>query len=331
MPPASSRKNTPENSTSAQYSFLGQGQMQGLQRIKRRIYGWIGLQRFIHAEKYGIDLVRNGRVIEPQCKDLFYWTDGDKSELEYPIDDQRQRGRFIGVIHMDHCAVNYTKNRFVREDPAWREMVICIRGEGPLHPKKAEKYGFEPSDALLYRFFQAFRRNEPHLRGMPKTPHPWADHLAVPNYKTAEEMAAKFYAGDPEYQDDAKWFEPIQPRREKAVICGAGRLPNVLQDRTYMLIRPYHIHNKKERLDRCRKTMKQHADLINVDDLIAQVQRMMEECGNPEDFDARQWFNNWAETYVPALAARPRDLLQTKEGRQLVSHILAMMQSGTYA
>lgn len=186
------------------------GQMKVLQKIKRRIHGWIGLQRFIHADKYGIDLVRNGRVIEPLCKDLFYWTDGDKSELEYPTDDQRQRGRFIGVIHMDHCAVNYTKTRFVREDPAWREMVTRIRGEGPLHPKKAEQYGFEPSEAPLYRFFQAFRRNEPHLRGMPKTPHPWADHLAVPNYKTAEEMAAKYYAGDPEYQDDAKWFELIQ-------------------------------------------------------------------------------------------------------------------------
>jgi len=87
---------------------------------RRSIRGWIGVQRYLAKTEYGIDLLRHGRKIEIANKELFQWMDGEDVEPEYPIDDPRQRGRIVGEIHLDHCRVTYTKDRFDRTDPAWR-------------------------------------------------------------------------------------------------------------------------------------------------------------------------------------------------------------------
>lgn len=180
--------------------------------LKRRLRGWIGIQRYMHEEDFGVDLVRNGRVIESQTKDLFFWTGGERPEREYPIDDQRNRGRFIGEIHIDHCRVSYTKDRFERDDPSWAEMVSLVRGEGPLQPQKGKALGFEPSAAPLYRLFQAFRRSSP----QGKTGR-WSRILAVKNNERACEMAELFHKGDPEYQSDEKWFDLVEEEDRKLV------------------------------------------------------------------------------------------------------------------
>lgn len=182
--------------------------------VKRRLHGWVGLQRYMHEEDFGIDIVRNGRVIEVQNKDLFVWTGGERPEREYPIDDQRNRGRFIGEVHLDHCRVSYTKDRFERDDTSWAEMVTLIRGEGPLQPQKARALGFEPPDAPLYRLFQAFRRSSP----QGKTGR-WSRILAVKNNERAMEMADLFNKGDPEFQTDDKWYALVE--EEDRGIVGA--------------------------------------------------------------------------------------------------------------
>ena len=105
--------------------------------LQRRIHGWIGLQRYLDPNDYGIDFLRHGRKIELGNRDLFCWQDDTAVELEYPIDDPRSRGRLVGEIHLDHCRVHYTKDRFERSDPAWQEMVRVVRGDGPLRPDKA--------------------------------------------------------------------------------------------------------------------------------------------------------------------------------------------------
>nr|WP_297458846.1 ATP-binding protein [uncultured Halomonas sp.] len=182
--------------------------------VKRRLHGWVGLQRYMHEDDFGIDVIRNGRVIEVQNKDLFVWNGEEKPKREYPIDDQRNRGRFIGEIHLDHCRVSYTKDRFERDDTSWSEMISLVRGEGPLQPKLAKAIGFEPQSAPLYRLFQAFRRSSP----QGKTGR-WARILAVKNNERAIEMADLFHKGDPEYQADEKWYELVE--EEDRGIVGA--------------------------------------------------------------------------------------------------------------
>ncbi len=183
--------------------------------VKRRLHGWVGVQRYMHEEDFGIDIIRNGRVIEAQNKDLFIWTGGERPEREYPIDDQRNRGRFIGEVHLDHCRVSYTKDRFERDDQSWTEMCLMVRGEGPLQPQKARAMGFGPQEAPLYRLFQAFRRSSP----QGKTGR-WSRILAVKNNERAMEMADLFYKGDPEYQTDEKWYALVE--EEDRSIVGAN-------------------------------------------------------------------------------------------------------------
>jgi hypothetical protein len=177
---------------------------------QRSLRGWIGLQRYLDETDFGIDFIRNSRKIEVGNKDLFSWTDGESSDVEYPIDDPRNRGRFVGEIHLDHCRVSYTKDRFERNDPAWAEMVKLIRGEGPLQPLKARALGIQGNDTPLYRLFQAFRRSSPQGKsGL------WSRILVVQNNDLAQQMADKFHKNDPEYLSDEKWWEVVQEQDRK--------------------------------------------------------------------------------------------------------------------
>jgi putative toxin-antitoxin system antitoxin component (TIGR02293 family) len=66
--------------------------------------------------------------------------------------------------------------------------------------------------------------------------------------------------------------------------------------------------------------------------LVGQVEAMVIESGNPEGFDAAAWLARWLERPLPALGGRkPAELMDTTEGQQLVSKILARVQSGAYS
>lgn len=172
--------------------------------LKRRIHGWIGLQRYLSPNDYGIDFLRHGRKIETANHDLFYWRDGITNELEYPIDDPRSRGRLVGEIHLDHCRVHYTKDRFERSDLAWQEMVRVVRGDGPLRPDKARSIGYSDNNSPLFLLFQAFRRSKPK-----KDAGSYARNLVVPNNDLAIDMAQRFRAGETDFQGDSKWWELV--------------------------------------------------------------------------------------------------------------------------
>lgn len=176
----------------------------------RRVRGWVGLQRYLDKSDFGIDFIRNGRKIEIGNKDLFIWNDGETQESEYPIDDPRSRGRFIGEIHLDHCQVSYTKNRFERDDPAWGEMVRVVRGEGPLRPNAARQKGYEGNHSPLYKLFQAFRRTSPQGKnGL------WSRIMVVQDNDRAVEMAGFFAAADPDYLTDERWWQRVEEQDAK--------------------------------------------------------------------------------------------------------------------
>lgn len=174
----------------------------------RRIHGWVGIQRYMDTQDFGIDFLRNGRKIETRNKDLFIWYDENTNtqELEYPIDDPRGNGRIVGEVHIDHGRIPYTKDRFVREDAAWQEMIETVRGKGPLRPEKRAELGFGENTSPLYRLFQAFRRSQVHNRRAGG----WNRILAVQDNNRAKSMARNFEAGEVEYQTDEKWWELIE-------------------------------------------------------------------------------------------------------------------------
>ena len=182
----------------------------------RGVRGWIGLQRYGHESDYGLDFLRNGRKIEFGVKDLFHWNNEGLLEKEYPVDDPRDRGRFVGEIHLDHCRVSYDKTRFERSDPGWDEMVGIVRGQGPLQPTKAR--GYPQNTSPLYRLYQVFRRNGPRLRGGTG----WERLLSYPDTPQTEEWLRQFHDGVQEYQDDAKWFELVEAAERNALRKGGA-------------------------------------------------------------------------------------------------------------
>lgn len=72
--------------------------------------------------------------------------------------------------------------------------------------------------------------------------------------------------------------------------------------------------------------------VLGVATLVGQVERMVQESGTPDGFDAAVWTAAWLDRPHPALGgARPATLMDTAEGRTLVSRVIAQMQSGAYA
>jgi putative toxin-antitoxin system antitoxin component (TIGR02293 family) len=66
--------------------------------------------------------------------------------------------------------------------------------------------------------------------------------------------------------------------------------------------------------------------------LIGQVQQMVEESGEPENFDAAKWLAQWLSVPNPSLGGiEPGKYMDTAQGRMLVSDTLARLQSGAYA
>lgn len=175
-----------------------------LQVRERRIWGWVGIQRYLHKNDYGIDFIRNGRKILLRDDSLFRWDDPDdpsgRGELEYPIEVPRS-GRIVGEIHIDHVRVNYQKNAFEYDTTDWKRVVRVLRGDGPLQPKKAKALGYtENNRSPLARLYAGYRRNNPGL-----------DYL-IPGdgkhalHELAKEWADRFRKGEADYQTDEKWY-----------------------------------------------------------------------------------------------------------------------------
>jgi putative toxin-antitoxin system antitoxin component (TIGR02293 family) len=66
--------------------------------------------------------------------------------------------------------------------------------------------------------------------------------------------------------------------------------------------------------------------------LVGQVEAMIQDSGEPANFDARTWMARWLTEPLPAFGGmRPADLMDTMEGQRLVSAALGKIQSGAYA
>ncbi|MER5661545.1 restriction endonuclease [Streptomyces mirabilis] len=172
-----------------------------LEWTEHRVWGWLGVQRYLHESDYGIDFYRNGRKIFARDKRLFSFSeDPEHVVVEYPA-DWPAKGRLVGEIHCDHVPVNFTHTAFDDKSPEWRAVVHAIRGPGPLAPLRAQQLGFAPNTSPLARLFGGFRRNDPGLRCL----IPGDGVRAV--HQVAADWAERFHKGDPACQSDEMWYD----------------------------------------------------------------------------------------------------------------------------
>jgi hypothetical protein len=182
------------------------GHDQDVIQRSRRLKGWLGVQRYFDKKHYGIDLIRNGRVIEELDKSFFTFTDANGDTIfEYPIDATHWGGRLIGELEIDFVRVSHQKDSFDKLDPEWKKVVELVRGQAPLQPRIAERMGLGKNDSPLSRLFTAYRKGTAGLKDLvPGT----ADGTGL-NSGLVTEYVEKFNEGDPNYQSDEKWYELV--------------------------------------------------------------------------------------------------------------------------
>ncbi len=72
--------------------------------------------------------------------------------------------------------------------------------------------------------------------------------------------------------------------------------------------------------------------VLGLGHLVGQVQRMVEQSGQPEGFDAAAWVAQWLDRPVAALGGiRPAELMDTGEGQRIVANLLSRAQSGAFS
>lgn len=187
-----------------------------------KLWGWIGVQRFLDTDHYGFDLLRNGRKILIRDKE-FFQIDGEDGILrkEYPVEMPADKGRLVGEIHVDFLSPDYIKKDFKRDDGYWKRVKFYIRGDNPLKPRGREGENNSP----LERMFSAFRRNEKGLvdLNIGSSPNKFG------NQKLAREWYDRFLKGEEDYLTDEKWYDSAKDAQEKKTGIPGGN-PTLVGD-----------------------------------------------------------------------------------------------------
>ncbi len=190
---------------------------------QRRIHGWVGIQRYLHPNEYGMDFLRNGRKIVTFDKDVFSWIDPNNplavSESEYPVEVPADQGRIIGEIHIDHVPVHYMKDRFNTADRSWKSAIEFLRGPGPLKPQRAKQLNYPQNDSPIGRLFRGYRRNDPGYSYLVP-----GDGTRAINQQV-QEWGAWFGRGDGVYQDDKKWWDAVVFHEQQKALKNAPTSP----------------------------------------------------------------------------------------------------------
>jgi putative toxin-antitoxin system antitoxin component (TIGR02293 family) len=138
-------------------------------------------------------------------------------------------------------------------------------------------------------------------------------------------------------------FEKIYRARplERVRVIKAGVAPAAVKDIADAMGSPQELVIKKLGIPRstwARKRSQQtpleqsaSEKVMGLATLIGQVESLVKEQGEPKGFDAAKWLQGWIEQPVPALGGRkPADLLDTREGQQIVSGLLDAIRAGAY-
>jgi len=193
---------------------------------EERINGWVGIQRFLDASHFGIDLIRNGRAIRLLEKEPFFTfqdpdTGGDPI-VDYPIDNRE--GRIVGEIHLDHVPVDPAKQSFERSSPEWRRAVEFLRGRSSLQP---ERPGADSNTSVIFKLYQGYRKvRTPGKRSMSLGKWlPGSNEPKALSKSELDDLRKKFDAREPGYFEDTEWYRLVEQADQKPV-AGLQKCPS---------------------------------------------------------------------------------------------------------
>ena len=199
-----------------------------IRTMEERVYGWIGIQRYLDLSHFGIDLIRNGRIIRTLEKSAFFEFIDDNGDpiVDYPIDDRT--GRIIGEVHFDHIPVDPAKQDFERSSPEWRRAIEFLRGDSCLQPTKPNA---ENNKSIVYKLYQGYRKVRTpgkHDMYMGKWQVGGDKAILLPPSEV-DELKRKFINREPGYFDDTEWWKLVESADTKP-LKGLKKCPDCHAD-----------------------------------------------------------------------------------------------------
>jgi len=186
--------------------------------LDERIRGWVGIQRFDDNNRFGVDLIRNGRIIRVSEKDAFFNYQDDLGEAikEYPTD--QQTGRIIGEVHLDHVPVDFQKRDFERSSEEWQRAVAYLRG-GSLLPSNWPEG--DQNQTPISKLFQGYRKVRNYGRpDMYMGRYDEATRKAVRIGREVEaELYQRFLNREEGYFGDSRWWEYVETANTPPVLA----------------------------------------------------------------------------------------------------------------
>lgn len=180
----------------------------------KHLTGWVGIQRYMDPNDFGIDFVRNGRKILISDKSLFQYENPDTGEkkTEYPVElGSTVGGRIVGELNVDYLLPTYQKNDFDRTDSSWLQTILYLCGVGPFLPQQRKALGYsDPVNAPIPLLVNAYRRGDAGTKC-----------LAAPN-ALAKTFYQAYRAGVAEYLTDELWWRAAQEEDQKKASGGSS-------------------------------------------------------------------------------------------------------------
>ena len=169
---------------------------------ERRIWGWVGIQRYLSKQDSGIDFFRNGRrssSVTFRCSsgvDPTTWDRGaswnTRSRCPLVADAS------VGEIHVDDVRVNHQKNAFEYDTPDWSGSCECCAAR--LRCPRPARHSATRGTGHRWRGSSLGIDATP--RGSTTEPR----RRQGPIDAKTKAWAHQFQHGDPEYQTDEKWY-----------------------------------------------------------------------------------------------------------------------------
>lgn len=199
--------------------------------LEERMKGWVGIQRFDDNNKFGIDLIRNGRAIRVAEKDAFFnFSDGLEAVKEYPTD--QQTGRIVGEVHLDHIPVDFQKQDFQRSSGEWQRAMQFLRG-GSLLPSGWPEGS--RNESPVSKLFQGYRKVR-NIGRQDMYMGRYDEHLrkaARIGREVERDYYDRFLDRELGYYDDARWWELVETAGIPPVLaleecpdCGFQNVPD---------------------------------------------------------------------------------------------------------
>jgi hypothetical protein len=199
--------------------------------VEERIRGWVGIQRFDDDNRFGIDLIRNGRAIRVAEKDAFfnYADEVGEAKKEYPTD--QLTGRIVGEVHLDHVPVDFQKQDFQRSGEEWQRAIAFLRGGSLLPGKWPDGARNETSVSKLFQGYRKVRNF-----GRPDMYMGRYDEATKKPVRIGREVESDYYQRflnrEPGYHDDVRWWELVETAAtppvlamEECAACGFQNRP----------------------------------------------------------------------------------------------------------